>query len=345
MLNILIDKNTFTNISSFYKYSDELNIIKYDNDLPLFEIINNKILLNIDAILILDGNINNNFITLSKLYNIPLIGIPRYNKSFQSLFLINNNINIPPTFCINLESQNDFIVVLKDYKDDDLFVIKIEQGAKGLGQALLTKTELIYLFELSNEELDYVFKEIESVKVCDYELRNNEDYIKENTYDKNKMIDNKAIKKISNIKWNIHNNLLLSLKYRDNFIIQKYIPNRLEYRMLWFYDNEPIIIKRDMDENVWQANACNNSDDSSKYLDRYDMVPFFNDLEQINSVFNLLNTPFLSVDIYFDIDKNEWGIFEFQTEFGWTNTKDIPYTLMQQRIHDSTLKLIKHIKK
>lgn len=339
--NIFINSNLDTLIG-YFKYSDKFNII---NDIDTY-VSNNEIHTNIDIILKLDvgPEINNDLLDEISFLNIPIIGIGRISKEFQMIFLLKNNINVPLTYYHKkIESNNHIISLLKNTNDLELFVIKISTGAKGLGQALLNKNELIHLFESSREEINYTFNKNNINKsISNFDPIQSIEKKEENTetISVNEQTLNQY-EKLKGIKCNNHDLLVDAIMYKRNFIIQKYIKNRIEWRMLWFYENDPIIILRNRDKDAWQANACNNSKDSSIY--NKDAIIQFKelvDLNKLNKVFNKLNTPFLSVDVYYDLTHNKFGIFEFQMEFGYTQTKNIPYDLIQQNIVDSTYKLI-----
>ncbi len=344
-------------ILSFINYSDKINIVLDEK----YYMKNSKSYINYDSVLYLDGNIatpKDDLIFKCKILNIPILGIPRLDKLHQTLFLNENNINTPDTFYCDITNINDICSLISNVSD--LYVLKIDKGARGLGQALLTYNELIALYETENNILDKIYKEETKKQQYNLDIKNDniesvntdldilEPSNKSYCGEYSQLDQLEQYNKLINIKWNMHSLLIEGIKNRKDLILQKYIKNRLEYRIIWFYSGDPIIIKRDLDTDQWQANACNNSSNSSHYLtetynDKLEIELFnkYVDMKLINTAFNKLDTPFLSVDIYIDTDTNQFGVFEFQMEFGWTKTYNFPYNLVQENIENSILKLVK----
>jgi len=297
-------------MTSFFKYSD----IEIVNN-PQTYFMRNKQHFNFDAVLILDGTPGNDAtLNMARLAGVPVYGIHRYDKTEQSVMMSAASINMPDTwFSGYLNNCNDFVSLMKDVKDDERVIIKYSLGARGFGQILLTKRELIDLFDSDDDVLVRLLGESYSKAHC------TDEGLEQTTAKKLSETD-KQLEKFKNIKINKHDCLLSAIRRRNDLIVQRYIPNRVEWRMLWFYDQFPILVRRNFDDGTWQANACNNTSGSSTVVDMRELKDYAIDYEKIDGFFSEMNAPFMSVDIYYDTDTHQWGLFEFQMEFGWTNT-------------------------
>jgi hypothetical protein len=306
----------------------------------------NKINNNFDFILFLDGSNYHEYLKFNQLYPEITFGIPRFDKTIQTLYLDKFNIKHPYTFFSNTEllSTNSISYNLKDYTDKDMFVLKIVEGARGLGQALLNKRQLIDLCECDDTELNllknyintscaklehkleikktddienYIEKHSLKEKYDEY-LKGKEEYIKIDPNYKSETEIKENLKSIKFSQNELHDYLLNGIKNCGNhnsIIIQEYLDYREEWRILWFYGLDPIIIKRNKAKDNWQVNACNNKDNIS-FLDTLSYSRLQNILKDINNMCIALKTPFMSIDVYHDKSKDEYGVFEFQMEFG-----------------------------
>ena len=110
-----------------------------------------------------------------------------------------------------------------------------------------------------------------------------------------------------------------------------------EYRLLFFYGEEPIAIQREVGKNGnWQANSCITG--FSKEVD-YNIIDE-DLLNKINDLGLYIKTPFMSTDVY-KTKEGVWGIFEFQMEFGF---KDVPPTKLCKKMNNSIKNLYNKLK-
>ncbi len=268
----------------------------------------NKII-NFDFALTIDDR-GNDIKNLCKIANKPFIGIERYEKSMQIALLQNGGINVPETvkcFKSGIECVNSYIELeelLSYFSDDELIVVKDENGACGMRQALGKKEAIMNLiFDGKTENIRF------------------------GNFDKDK--DFTTIKDSGTYK---------DLKNNTNVFFQKFIKNTTEFRILYFYDEPFIIVKRNEDENgSWQKN--HQVTKNSKLVISDPIIT--QDVEnKIRTFFDKFNSPFFALDLYYDHDKEEWGIYEFQMQFG---TKSIPLNTMIERSYNSIEKLVKKL--
>ena len=356
-MKIYIDSNSNENLETFLKYNTNIEIIKF----PELYFKENKVICNFDAILYLDGGSPYNrseIVYQAILAGIPEFGIKRFTKNEQTILLLKNNINIPKTwFCEKINSTT-VVSLLNNINNNKKIVIKYNVGARGLGQLLLTKRELIDLLECNSDEINELFKDCKTDEYNTFDsstaiLEPTPEIISKNTVSIMHNVDiqptiikkYRQLDKLKNIKFNYDSCIKDFVRYGDKFIIQEYIGNRKEWRMLWFYNQDPIIIERNIDDGNWQSNACNNSAGSSKVLSDSKMFIEYlnidNDFyDKICNLCNGLNAPFMSIDIYQDNIGGKFGIFEFQSEFGWTNTDGIDTQVLYNKINNSIIYLI-----
>lgn len=328
------------------------NFYRFDFDVktnPNINFIADKLETDVDCILFCDDHkggyddYSDQIGTYSKF--IPSYGIKRIDKHQQTIMLRNAGINIPETyFSKSIQETNFLIGLLYDIQDDEQLVIKITAGARGLGQALLTKRQLIALYEMERFEITQL-----SDGLCskDEPMTAHTTDIDVLVIEKKPIPDELKTIKFSN--GSIHELLSSALTARKDcsFLIQRYIPNRIEWRLLWFHNDDHIYVKRHMDKDSWQANACNNSKDSSVVINGggtdiglMDEYNKYVDMQVIDDFCKALKVPHLSIDVYYDCDKRKWGIFEFQMEFGWTKTAGLDSRRLHFNINDSLKKLI-----
>jgi glutathione synthase/RimK-type ligase-like ATP-grasp enzyme len=333
-----IPYSSISTLESFFKYSD-IEIVKS----PEIYFSKQKPHFNFDAVLVLDGTPERDiYIVKAKLAGMPVMGINRYDKMEQSVMLTTAGIKIPDTWFIdNVSNCNDILSLLSSVTDGKRLILKYSLGARGLGQMLLTKRELIDLLDSDANVIYKLFEETEECKVIQ---------MPESCTDETKLVpsgppesDMKTISpyknetdrqldKLKDIKINKHECLKNAIIGRRDLVIQEYIPNRVEWRMLWFYDQFPIVVRRNIDAGTWQANACNNSSGSSFVTDMREIKDYGIDYDKIDDFCKSLNVPFLSIDIYFDEDTKDWGLFEFQSEFGWTNTAGMDTQILSSKM-------------
>lgn len=321
-MRLYLPSSAISTLESFFKYSD-IEIVKN----PQVYFMQNKQHFNFDAVLILDGNTDNDTtLIMARHAGIPIYGIRRYDKMEQSIMMNVAGINMPDTwFSEYIANCNDIVSLMKDVQDNEKVIIKYSLGARGVGQILLKKRELIDLFDSDGDVLNRLFDEmpLAECKVISIDQPAVETIPTKHTIQPHLSEIERQLLKFKNIKINKHDCLLSAIKRRNDIIIQRYIPNRIEWRMLWFYDQFPIVVRRNVDDGSWQANACNNSSGSSTVVKMREIKEYGIDYDKLDKFFRGMNTPFMSVDIYYDKDTEQWGLFEFQMEFGWMNTVGI----------------------
>jgi len=338
------------NGKDFFINDDDINIIPKINN----TIINTKIKNNIDCILKTDGTSNftddeNFLLDIAYLENIVVIGIPRLLKNKQAYLLNKYEINTPKTFFIDTYTQNSMLSLLKNYNNSDKFILKMLNGARGYGQILLTKEQ--YLKLLDTDDIDDTvtyLKHFDTNDIGDdkYESEPMSEVEVENIEEKTSNIKLEQI--IENVGEVKVNNYQYISNLDSNYIVQEYLNIIEEYRLLWFYDHEPIFIKRDKDDGNWQANACNNKPNSSNVVyDRADILylknMFEDTLNKIDIMCKDLSIPYLSLDLFISEDKNKnttkCGVLEFQMEFGYSKTGGLDLSVLHERIVNSVKKL------
>lgn len=346
-MRIYIPDSAVTTMKSFMKYSDFTIVEK-----PIIYFQRDTLYTNFDAVVFLDGTeLLDDTVRNARMHGMPVIGIPRYDKLTQSIIMSKHGINMPDTWFSNhIANCNDIVSLMDTENDSDLFVVKYAQGARGLGQMLLTKREFIDLLDSDYEVIDKVFEAPCKVlnmssecKMIDMNIEvkpTSECEVVKNTIPVKKTENEIQLEKLENVRVNGHDCLKTAIRNGKDYIIQKYLAHRYEWRMLWFYGEEPIIISRNIDIDNWQANACNNAPGSSKVVNMSELHYYGIDYDKIDKMMKSMNAPFMSIDIYFDNKTSTWGLFEFQMEFGWTNSQGMDSKLLHKRMHNSTKNLL-----
>lgn len=323
---------------SYIKHSPKINVVYK----PEFAHTEQGLRINYDAILYMDGQNTNEHLTAG-MFGTPVFGIPRIKKHLQIAYLQSRGLNTPNSYYTSkLHSNNEFLSLLRNVQSDAKLILKIDEGARGLGQALLNKRQLVDLFESTRDEIREVTNKFKNKSVDEWSEQDIE-VMEESGYSKSaKNAERKLSKqaeKLTGIQWNYHDYLVDNIVDRRDFVVQEYIQNRLEWRMLWFYNQKPIVVRRNIDKGNWQANACNNSKDSSAVVDAQDVLKYI-DYDKLDAAMCALNAPFMSIDIYYDKDRKVWGVFEFQMEFGWTSTKDMPFESIHTNIENAVYDMV-----
>lgn len=117
---------------------------------PLIISYGNKVEMDIDFYIIIDGNANddieNYILKHCELLDIPVFGIRRLKKSLQYNYLKKFGINCPKIYFQNPQMNEFNLVNILQYVDDNCeLVIKLESGARGIGQMLINKRDFIQL--------------------------------------------------------------------------------------------------------------------------------------------------------------------------------------------------------
>ena len=274
--------------------------------------------INFDALLLIDSQETTDIEFFCKLNNIPVIGTKRFTKSVQHLILRKHGIQTPETFFVYNHNNkiSDFSLVnLLSYVDDkQQLIIKMDAGARGLGQLFITKKTFV------NYALNgFSFKERDS----EFDAKNSNSFSYESSNDY-------YIPEGIGVKVNAPSYIMPQLS-RGYYIIQKYVNVAKEYRYLYFNGERPIIIERVKGDDDWQANSCVTGNGNYISSPETEITNFKKIKSKIEELCKELNTPFLSIDLYIDTDGN-WGIFEFQMEFGILY---VPHDLLLKRITNS----------
>lgn len=274
---------------------------------PSLSVIGNDEKTNFDVLLMFDDELNIDI----DLLNIKTIGTKRYSKFEQSLILNKLGIKHPKTFknIINasLDDRDNLMMVMLDkYDDNDNLLLKINEGARGLGQIIINKQSYYELIEFIRKNNDYlkIFKFIKD----NYDIGSNE----YNEIEKERFIE--------------------ALINRD-YVIQEFKNILSEWRLISFYGEEPIIINRNRDENSWQSKTTN--DGTVVNNSEFQYFEYFNQIA--NKLMEKLNTPWLSIDIYLD-DNGDVGVIEFQMQMGYNKA---PKKLLVDKINKSVKNIIK----
>jgi hypothetical protein len=328
-MKIYITKNS--NNKEFFEYHEDIEIIKK----PIIYFKGKTLYKNFDVVYTMDGtdldHYDNSLIDICKIHNIPVLGRNRFNKSVQYLILNKYDIYTPYTVFNNVGFKQDInanIALLNEINDDEQIVVKMLSGARGWGQLTGKKIDVLKCF--NDEYFNLLEHSTDEVK-----------YVSENEIigEQQKEKTNELLEYYrNNLKWN-------NIGYLDfnSCIIQRFIPNiKNEYRLLLFYNGEYVLVLRDKTENNWQANACNNDLGSSKVISKGSLKHSSEIniiMDKMRKIMNEYDFTHLSVDIFEDEDNN-FGVFEFQQEFGWTNTVNIDSVLLCKNITESLIKKI-----
>ena len=284
---------------------------------------NSESKLQLDGALLIEGELNSQELLALNLLTDNVIGVnKRLDKALQAKLLTNLGVNHPKTF-YDLKGLNEFFLTsaLKDYVEEDSFVVKMLNGARGLGQTKCTKSELFELIFSNLEGDNTTFKKLESEDL------------------KQEVVERKS---------NLHRKRFSeNLDYLNrslntcNYLVQKYVEKKQEFRYLYFYGCSPIVIKRKVDKNDWQSNSCLTG--FGEHIAHPHPELLFSEklVEDIERIANYLNVPWLSIDVYVDKDGNE-GIFEFQMEFAF---RMVNKSILANRIISSVKNKFENLKK
>ncbi len=260
---------------------------------------------NFDAILKFDHKSPSDFKFICDLYNIPIIGMRRYWKMEQNMMLTNAGIMCPDTYDCSVKKDLEILdTLLHDVSDKTDIILKPQLGAKGIGQVKIKRGELYdKLYKLW--KLDS--KETKEAKEGNDNNKDDPDYLSE------------EIKKGG-----------YCIQIFDRKIEE-------EYRILYFFENKPIIMKRLKGDSTWQSNNGAKPDNDSEYIGNNIQDLFgVKNAKIIDEFFHNLNTPFLSIDVYKNRE-GEMGIMEFQMEFGY---KNCPINVLYEYMNSSVNRML-----
>ena len=249
---------------------------------------NGKVIKNFDVYLNFDGTLLDT--KMMQNHSIPMIGHRRMEKYEQMLVARRLGINTPDTFKYvldsNVGSRHDLLYkLIDDVPDDEKIIIKAENGARGVGQALLTKDELYKLTDLCYDEkitTDGIISMFEIGAKDSFRNDGEKEFFR-------------------------------SIIKDAEFIIQRRVDMDAEWRFIYFYGCDPILIKRDVSN--WQSNTSITGKGDTELYD-----PENKDHNQMLSIARSLgkelNSPILSIDFYKDKEGNI-GLFEYQMQMGY----------------------------
>jgi len=175
------------------------------------------------------------------------------------------------------------------------FVVKINNGARGLGQLLTDRDGLYDAITAADtlQELPDFMADIAHLMTGNQKVVNPGD----------------------------DTALLNGLRDRD-FHISEFITARKEYRVVGFYGATAIVVKRVVDSEGWQANAS-----VTGFGEVVTAVP--KSLQAIaDTLCKALHTPWLSIDVYED-DRGRLGVFEFQMQMGYQKLPKLEFARRQ----------------
>lgn len=300
--NIIIGCKQQDNIIHFLK--ENFYIVE-----PYIYYKNGKIIKNFDIYFNFDDTLADT--KMMQLHDIQSIGHRRMEKYEQMIVASKLNINIPDTYKFvldnNVGSRHDTLYkIIDEIEDSEKFIIKAENGARGVGQALVTKNEMYKLVDLcyqSNISTDDLYQMFDIGAKDTFRNDGEKEFFR-------------------------------NIVKEAEFIIQRKVEMTDEWRFMYFYKEDPIIIKRDVSN--WQANtSITGKGDYEKYdmdnEDHYKMQ------EIADRLCCKLNTPFLSMDFYKDINGNI-GLFEYQMQMGYAK---VPKNELVKKTINSVSKYIK----
>lgn len=268
---------------------------------PEIYIKDGKLIKNFDVYLNFDETTSNsNFLDILNQYQVPIIGHNRLPKWKQLELLRSLGINVPKSFKQIHPTDKEYLSwtifkLLDSYREDDKFVLKSENGARGIGQMVIEKNQIYDLYQ--NIALGKI--------------------------DNNYLIENFILGENENFRDDTEINFLRDSILDLDFSILELINIQREWRYIYMYGLDPIIIERSVNNDNWQANVS--------VTGKGNQVPFSDIKEEhlymkqnANLIANKLNVPFLSIDFYMD-DNDKIGIFEFQMQMGFkkVNKSDI----------------------
>jgi hypothetical protein len=304
---INIGCSNIDNIVHFLR--NKFNVVK-----PYITFQQNKIQSNFDWYYSFDDDIY----TYHKIKNTTdnIFGYPRLPKYEQIVLLNRLDIQTPKTYKviqdIDLGSRDDaYYEMLEKINDEEKILIKADNGARGIGQVLLTKNQM---YEL-----------IDDIGTVNFDL--------------NVMLEKYDIGAKHSFRSEGEKKFLIDAISSNEYSIQKMVDIKEEYRFIYFYGCEPIIVQRKVGDS-WQANtSITGEGECIKYnssIEKY--YQMFKIAEKIS---NYTTMPIISIDFYLDAN-NELGIFEFQAQFGY---KLAPKTELTIKVKNAIQNMINELSK
>lgn len=270
-----------------------LDFLEYDYNIhsnPSYAYKNGKLICNFDLIFQDDHSYSEKDIEFLKYIEIPIIGMPRIPKSYQTILLSKNNIEHPDTYWYSGKySGNKLIGLLENFEDNENIFIKMNMGARGIGSVILAKKEIQRYITIDK----YTEEEIKSP------FLSKEVSIEDNGSARDSL-------------------------QKNDVIFQKIVKPIKEYRTIFIYGEKPLLFERDISGGVGNASI---SGKATPLIENYD----YSRLGNINDFFHTLNSPFMSFDLYESEGKHDYGVFEFQIEFGHRFIENHSYLFTQLR--------------
>jgi hypothetical protein len=264
---------------------NEYNVVK-----PYITFQEKSIITNFDWYYSFDDDL----LTYTKIKNSTskVIGYPRLPKYEQTILLSKLNICTPKTYRIvedgYIGNRDDaYYEMLEHISDDEKILLKADNGARGIGQVLLTKNQLYELVDecgKTDVDIDELLEKYEVGAKGTFR------------HDGEKSFFREAI-------------------MSNDFSIQEMVNLSEEYRFIYFHGCEPIIIQRKVGKS-WQANTSITGEGSYVKFDQKSEK--HSEMQKIaEKISNYTTMPIISIDFYVCVDTNKIGIFEFQSQFGY----------------------------
>lgn len=287
---------------------------------PHLAYVGNKYKSNFDVLLLMDGDIPGVDERLLVEKGHAVIGTKRYSKFEQMTILDELDIKHPSVYKSIVNATNDdrndvLQVLLNEYDDKDKLILKAENGARGLGQIIVNRDILYEVIDMVQHET--ISDAAKATKLIEgYQTGSNV------------------------FRHDDEKKFIVGIIKDEDYHIEGFVKRRAEYRLISFYDSEPIIVERQCPEGEkWQANVSVTGE--GKVVTSNDIHPDdYNAMKELGQkLCKYLRTPWLSVDVYFDTDGG-MGVFEFQMQFGY---KKVPKKELVNKINKSTLNIINEL--
>jgi glutathione synthase/RimK-type ligase-like ATP-grasp enzyme len=234
--------------------------------------------------------------------DIPVIGTYRYSKPLQAVILKKLGIPSPAVYSLFPEKEIARAADLLAISPSFSFILKMNEGARGLGQIRLEKQDLYELWDDVKKGLG-VDELIPKYNFGNSLFRDEEE--------KQVFIDSLKLKQVH---------------------LSEFLEIKEEYRMIAFHGQEPIVIRRQVSSEGWQANST--VTDYGEPLTG--KIP--KEMQAIGKkLLQRMNSPWLSIDVYVD-SKKRIGVFEFQMQMGY---KKVPKDELIDKTNRSVAKMLK----
>ena len=221
--------------------------------------------------------------------NVKTFGMDRYTKKEQVLILDKLGIIHPPSLISEtVDRHEDFYIFSLSDKPNTKYVVKSNDGARGVGTFLISKDQFYIFLEDSDESEDVLSSEDFCKKYKAAGAYNNDG---EYSFAKSSIKDRK-------------------------FVVQELEDIVSEYRVIAGYGNSnPIVYERKIDRKVsWMANSSIQGE--GVHIENIGNEMYVAASLLIKKLFDEFETPFICFDMY-ENSKGEIGILEFQMQMGY----------------------------